>query len=384
VAGGHPAQGAPFAGAGKRSGGMTAATTLFRYILRHFLVNFAGLVVILLGLVFIFDVIELMRRAAGAQDVPLGAVLMMAALKLPEVGQKVIPFAVLFAAIYTCWKLNKTSELVVIRAAGISAWQFLSPMVSGAFLIGIAVTTVVNPAGAVMLGKFERMETAYFNTVSNLMTVSRTGIWLRQPAEDGYALFHANSFDQQHWRMQDVIVFFFDREDSFQKRYDSPHARLDDGFWALADTRVNTGENAQREALVRLPTELTARQIEESFASPETMSFWMIPEHLRIMTEAGFSATRLSIHFHSLLALPFLLAAMVLLAATFSLRPQRFGGTGVMIGLGVGVGFFIFFMESMLQAFGISQKIPVYLAAWTPAIVSLLMGTTALLHMEDG
>ena len=146
---------------------ITGATTLFRYILRHFVMNFMGVVVILLGLVFIFDVIELMRRAAGVQGVSLDVILLMAILKLPEVGQKVVPFAVLFGAIYTCWKLNKTSELVVIRAAGISAWQFLSPMFMGAFLIGVVTTTVVNPTGAVMIGKFEQMESQHFNTTSN-------------------------------------------------------------------------------------------------------------------------------------------------------------------------------------------------------------------------
>ena len=75
---------------------------------------------------------------------------------------------------------------------------------------------------------------------------------------------------------------------------------------------------------------------------------------------------------------------MVLLAATFSLRPARFGGTGALIALGVGAGFFVFFMENMLGAFGASQKIPAFLAAWTPAVVSLLLGLTALLHLEDG
>lgn len=363
---------------------ITGASTLFRYILKHFLLNFLGLVAILLGLVLVFDLIELMRRAAGVQGVTLDSLLVMALLKLPEVGQKTVPFAVLFGAIYTCWKLNKTSELVVIRAAGISAWQFLSPMFMGAFLIGVITTTAINPASAVMLGKFEQMESQYFNTSSNLVSVSRGGIWLRQPAEGGYSLFHARSFDQQEWRMNNVTVFFFDRQDGFQKRIDSARARLGDGFWKLEEAVINEAAGVSRLESFQLPTELTAKQIEESFANPETISFWMIPEHLRIMTEAGFSGIRLSLHFQSLLAQPFLLAAMVLLAATFSLRPQRFGGTGIMIGLGVAVGFFIFFMESILQAFGISQKIPVYLAAWTPAIVSLLMGATALLHMEDG
>jgi lipopolysaccharide export system permease protein len=102
------------------------------------------------------------------------------------------------------------------------------------------------------------------------------------------------------------------------------------------------------------------------------------------MEDTGFPATRLYIHFQSLLAQPFLLAAMVLLAATFSLRPPRFGGVATMIALGIAVGFLVFFVQSMLQAFGVSQKVPVGLAAWSPSIVSLLLGVTALLHMEDG
>lgn len=359
-------------------------TTLFRYISRSFLLNFAALLFLLLGLIYIFEAIELLRRAGNAGNVGFATVLNMAWLKLPHVGQRVIPFAVLFSAIYTCWKLNKTSELVVLRAAGLSAWQFLWPMVLSAFLIGVVATTAVNPAGAALLARFEQMEMIHLNKNTNLVTISRTGIWLRQPQEGGYALIHSDSFDPQAWKLNNVIVFYFDSDDTFESRIDSPTAYLRQGYWELYDALQNAGEGLTREDTLRVPTELTAAQIEESFADPESISFWNIPEYLTIMERAGFPGTRLSIHYQALLALPVFLAAMVLLAATFSLRPQRFGGTGAMIALGVAAGFFIFFMESMLQAFGISQKIPVYLAAWTPALVSLLLGSTALLHLEDG
>lgn len=363
---------------------IAGASTLARYTSRLFIANFLGLTMILLGLVYIFDAIELLRRASDT-NIPFGLVLSMAAMKLPQVGQKIIPFAILFAAIYTCWKLNKTSELAVIRAAGVSAWQFLSPMIICAFGIGILATAAINPIGSIMLSKYAQMEIVYLQKTDNLVTVSRTGIWLRQPAENaGYALLHAENFTQKEWRLGNVIVLFFDKDDTFQKRIDSPTVYLKDGFWDMKNVQVNMPDGATAVPQLNLPTELTAEKIEESFADPETISFWQIPEYLRIMTETGFPGTRLAIHFQSLLAQPFLLAAMILLAATFSLRPQRIGGTALMITLGVGVGFFIFFMESILQAFGISQKIPVYLAAWTPALVSLLLGTTALLHMEDG
>lgn len=363
---------------------MTISSTLARYIGKTFLLNFAVLMLMLLGIVFIFDTIELLRRSTNHEQASVGLMFIMAALKLPEVGQQVIPFGILFGAIYTCWKLNRTHELVVIRSAGLSAWQFLAPMVAAAMLFGVFATVVINPLSAFFISKYDQMEVIYLQKNNDLVTVSRTGIWLRQPQEKGYALMHADSFDKHDWQFQNVTVLFFDREDAFQSRIDSRTAFLKEGQWQLQDALVNNRDGAERFDLRQLPTDMTPEKIEESFADPEMLSFWRIPEHINIMEQTGLPTTRLEIHFQSLLAQPFLLAAMVLLAATFSLRPPRFGGTGLMIALGVAIGFFIFFMESVLQAFGVSQKIPTYLAAWTPCAVSLLLGMTALLHMEDG
>lgn len=365
---------------------MPASATLFRYIARTYLVNFALLLAALLGIVYVFDVVELLRRAAKIEDADIGfqTVLSMGALKLPEIGQTLLPFAVLFSAIYTCWRLNKTHELIVIRAAGLSVWQFLAPMTAAAMGIGILATTLVNPVSSIFLGKYEQMEARVLRNESNLLTISRTGIWLRQPAEGGYALIHADGFDPAEWQLSNVIVFFFDAQDQFTQRIDGPVAHLRQGYWEIRDAKVNDRKGVTRFDTKNLATELTPVKIEDSFSDPETISFWKIPEYIEIMEETGFPATRLHIHFQGLLAQPLLFAAMILLAATFSLRPPRFGGTGLMITLGVLAGFFIFFMESMLQAFGISQKIPVYLAAWTPALVCTLLGMAALLHTEDG
>jgi len=363
---------------------IATTSTLFRYISRQFLINFVILMLILLGLVLLFDIVELLRRAASHAHVSLGMILSMSLLKLPFLGQTILPMGILFTAIYTCWKLNKTSELVVIRSFGLSVWQFLSPLLLCSILIGIFSTAVINPVSAIFLSKYNQMNNQYLETTQDLVTVSKTGIWLRQPSERGYALIHAASFDKEEWQLNNVIVLFFDNSDTFLRRMDSTVAWLRDGYWEIGQPLVNDRKGLQRFDTQQIPTELTSQKIEESFADPETISFWSIPEYIRVMEDTGFPATRLYVHFHSLLAQPFLFAAMILLAATFSLRPARFGGAATMIVLGVAAGFSIFFVESMLQAFGVSQKIPAYLAAWTPSIVGLLLGGTALLHLEDG
>ncbi|HEX3411592.1 MAG TPA: LptF/LptG family permease, partial [Stellaceae bacterium] len=126
------------------------------------------------------------------------------------------------------------------------------------------------------------------------------------------------------------------------------------------------------------------RKIEESFASPDTMSFWDLPGFIELLEQSGFPAQRHRLHFNVLLARPFLLCAMVLVAATFSLRMQRRGGATLMIVGGVASGFLLYFVSDIVFALGLSTKIPVTLAAWTPTGVSLIFGTSMLLHLEDG
>ena len=364
---------------------ITAPSTLFRYIGRQFIINFLGLMLILLGTLLIFEVIELLRKISSSTPLSLDMVISMSFMRMPYLGERIMPMGILFSAIYTCWKLNKTSELIVIRSYGLSAWQFLSPLIICAFMIGVFSTAILNPVSSVFLGKQQRLEKIYIKKDTNLITITKTGIWLRQPTEGGYALIHSRNFDHTNWQLNDVLILFFDNDDNFLRRIDSPIVSLQDKYWEIKNPVIEDKiKGLISQDAIKLSTELNSQKIEESFADPETISFWSIPEYIKIMDETGFPSTHVSLHFHKLLSTPFLFVAMILLAASFSMRPPRFGGTTYLIAMGVAVGFFVFFAESMLGAFGTSHKIPVYLAAWSTSIMSLLAGISLLLHLEDG
>lgn len=364
---------------------MTISTTLSRYIGRQFLTWFLFLLMVLLAIILLLDAVELLRRAAGKPEATLGLVLKMSLLKLPETGQAVFPFVVLSAAMYTFWKLTRSQELVVARAVGVSAWQFLAPVLIAAFLIGVFKVGAINPAGAILISRFEQLENELLRGRANSLNISRSGLWLRQVNEGDQILIHAESVVAGQFELRDVIVFLYDGVDNYAGRIDAKAAELRQGHWEIRNAWLN-GANRQPEffPLYRIPTDLTLETIEESFASPETMSFWELPAFIRTLESTGFSAVRHRLHFQSLLAQPFLFGAMVLFGAAFSLRQTRRGGTMIMIAAGILTGFVVFVMTDLILALGLSETIPVTLAAWTPAGISLLMGAAALLHLEDG
>lgn len=366
---------------------MRLSSTLSLYIGRQFLASFLVVFMVFVLLILVVDIIELLRRSASRPEITFSMVLEMALLKLPHMGQQTFPFAALFGGMAAFWRLTRNHELMVTRSAGVSAWQILLPVIAIAFLLGLFKITLFNPLASAALSRFERIEAVKLKGRTSYFALSSEGLWLRQANKTGQSVVHADSVLQQdsNVELRDVIVFMYKGTDQFFERVDAEYARLEDGFWHMSNAWVYQQEKASKfEKDYWLETDLTLGSIQDSFAPPETMSFWALPGFIETLENAGFSAVRHRIHWNSLLAEPFLLCAMILIAAIFTLRMSRHGGTAFIIGGGVLTGFVLYFFTDVVLALGLSNSIPVILAAWTPTGVTLLLGIAMILHLEDG
>jgi lipopolysaccharide export system permease protein len=365
---------------------MPAWKTLALYIARQFLLWCFVVFLTMAVIVFLLDYVELIRRAGTHPEATLLILLEMAALKQPYMWQQVMPFAILFGAMLAFWRMTRSNELVVARSTGVSVWQFLSPAVIGALVIGVLLVTVFNPVAAAMQLSYEKLENRVLKNKDEQLNLSHAGLWLRQSDEHGLpSVIHAERLAPGGITLEDVLILFFDKNDKLTGRIDAKQARLESGHWHIMNgTRWQPGKPQEPFTDTTIPTSMTPSKIEQSFASPETMSFWDLPGFITLLQQSGFSTQRHRLEYDAMLAKPFLLAAMVLIAATFSLRMQRRGGTTLMIAAGVASGFLLFLLSNVVFALGQSATIPVNLAAWTPAGVSWLLGTSLLLYLEDG
>lgn len=365
---------------------MSPWKTLFRYIVLQFLLWCAGVFLAMLTIVFLLDYIELIRRAGTKPEASLLVLLEMTALKQPHMAQQVMPFAILFGTMMAFWRMTRSNELVVARAAGVSVWQFLTPPLAGAFFIGIIAVGIFNPIASIMQARYETLENRVLHGGGDQLTLGRSGLWLRQSDGEGHhSVIHAERLLPRRSELQSVMVLGFVNDTQLSSRIDARSAVLESGKWQVLDgTRWTPDRPPEPFERAEVATNLTPRKLQESFASPETMSFWELPGFISLLESSGFSAQRHRLYFHALLARPFLFTAMVLIAATFSLRMQRRGGTTPMIVGGIASGFLLYFLSDVVFALGLSATIPVALAAWTPAGVSWLLGASMLLHLEDG
>ncbi|HEX3431226.1 MAG TPA: LPS export ABC transporter permease LptG [Rhizomicrobium sp.] len=363
---------------------MSWSWTLYQYLARQFLTGVGLLFATLSFLAFSIDLVDLLDRTGG-RHVPAAAVISMALLQVPDLALKLLPFAVLLGGIFAFARLSRSHELQAIRAAGVSAWNLLAAPVCVAIALGVLAVTLFTPLAARLLVQFTAMEARLIRGQASQLAISQNGLWLRQGDANAQSVIHALRVADQGTKLEDVTIFLYGGADNFRGRIDAQSGSLIRGAWRLSNGYLSgpSGE-IRRFQQYSLPTPLTPTRIQESFAAPDTLSFWALPGFIDAARQAGFSATRYLLYYDSLLMLPAMFAAMVLISASFSLRLARLGGLSRTMVLGALAGFSVYFLSAVTRALGESGILPVALAAAAPAMAAILFGMTLVFHHEDG
>ncbi len=355
---------------------------------RYFATRFLGAVVLVFGAIFalvaLVDYIETMRRAADIPNVSAILVAKTSFYRVPQITERILPFCVLIGTMVCYLNLSRRLELVVARSAGVSAWQFISPAVIVALLLGVVATTAYNPLSAMMQERSKRYEAILFGDKSSELHGGGP-FWTSQRNSEGQAIINAKASRDQGVNLSGVTIFVFDDAGHFKRRIEARSATLEPGVWRLMATRVNEpGTLPANYTAYELKTSLTPEQARESFATPETVPFWELPAYITIADHAGLVAAGYKYQFQKLLAQPFLLAAMVFLAASVSLRFFRFGGVQKMILSGVASGFLLYVLSKVTEDMTKAELMHPAAAAWLPVLAGGLTGFIALLYQEDG
>jgi len=359
--------------------------TLSRYLFRRYLSMVAQVMLAIIVVAYLVDFTEFARRAGSWPSYTIAKGLYLSAMRMPMIAMLVWPFVALLAAIGVLISLNRRYELVVARSVGVSAWQFLAPLCVASFLVGTAAVTIVNPVAAWSLGAVEELELTFRGRAlkrSDELTVP----WFSQDAGGGRVTVIGADRTARHGQLLGDAVFLqIDGNGNLLERYDARTATLEPDHWHLEGVR-RTLEDRQKEEMdvVDLPTDLRPEFVEQQLAAPQATSVYELPGKVRVARALGLQPNRFAMQFHSLIALPMLMVAMTLIAATVSLRFARMGQSASVILGGILAGFLLYVALVVFTAFGNVGFIPPVLAAWVPVVVAMFFGVTFLLHREDG
>jgi lipopolysaccharide export system permease protein len=354
------------------------------------MVSFLLVLGVFFAILYLVEIVEEVRRLAS-RDLGLATAARLALLNVPGALYRILPLVVILATVALFLSLARSSELVVARAAGRSALRMLVAPVVTALAIGIVAVAVFNPIVAGTGKQYEALSNRFQLGDASVLSIGDADLWLRQGGQDGQTVIRAQRANLDGSQLFNVTFIAFTPASGPVRRIEAKSAQLTDGAWVLLDAKewpLETGVNAERDARVlaelSVPSDLTPDRIRDGFGTPSAVPIWELPAFIHSLERAGFSSRRHAVWFQMELALPLLLVAMVLIGAGFTMRHTRFGRSGMMVLLAMGLGFAIFFLRNFAQVLGETGQIPILLAAWSPPVTGVLLSLGLLLHLEDG
>lgn len=337
--------------------------------------------------IVLVDFVEQSRNIGTRTDVSTLDLLGLTLLKTPTLLETTLPFVFLFGILTSLFMLNRRSELIVMRASGMSAWRILTAPMILALLAGVLGAMALNPLAAQGNAEFERRRDALMNVRQAPGT--EEPVWLRETTVDGFTVIAASGLEENRQELREPVFYHFSVDQNgvpgLERRIDAENARLMDGFWEVEGAVERTPNAAAMElGLVTMPTLINRQALFERARSPEGVSFWDLPGVIATAQEAGLATARYELRWHSLLALPLTLLAATLIAAAATLRLHRLGGAAAFALAGGLAGFVMFFLQEVLSSFGATGALPPATAAWAAPALTALIALTYIASTEDG
>jgi lipopolysaccharide export system permease protein len=357
--------------------------TLTWYLARTFISRILAVLVMLVLVLMMLDLLSQSGKILGYPGNGEGELLRYMSLRIPQLVARFLPYSVLLATIITLATLNQNSEVVSMKAAGMSAHQILAPLLLSAGVVSatsFAFNELVVTRATAELKAWEAVE---FGPVPK-ESGTRTNVYFT--VGDGILTAATLSGSGRNAVMRGVSFYERDREGVIRRQLRSDRAAFAGPGWRLENPRmfdVRTAETSTATAPVVVARELSLDQVMLSKVDPDAETLGQLSRSIEALDQAGRRTTELKAKWWHKLSGPLSALLMPLLGAVAGFGLARSGQLFVRAVIGMALGFAYFVIDNAALAMGSFGGYPPLLAAWAPFLLFLLVGETVLVRTEE-
>ena len=356
--------------------------TLTLYLAKLFAVR---IVAVLAMLVLVLMMLDLLSSSGDILAVPgngQGELLTYAGLRAPQLVQRFLPYSVLLATLITLVTLNQNSEVIAMKAAGLSALQVLAPLLLTALVVsGLSFVfneRVVTRATATL----SAWEAADFGEIP-LDSGVRANIYVA----DGPNVLTARQLTGRGEGMilRGVTYYRRSAQGTLVEQIDAAEARYAQPGWRLQNAELFDVASAatRQEPSVTVAPDLDPSRLDLAQVDADATPFWALGRSIDEYRQAGRRTGELRAKWWHKLSGPLSAFLMPLLGAVAAFGLARSGQLFVRAVIGMALGFAYFVVDNAALAMGNFGGYPPFLAAWAPFILFFLIGQTVLIRTEE-
>mgnify|MGYP001063557784 CR=1 FL=1 len=356
--------------------------TITLYLARLFITRILG---ILFMLVLVLQMLDLLSESGDILAVPGNGEAQLwyyVTLRTPQIIARFLPYSVLLATLFTFWPLNQNSEVIAMRAAGLSAHQILAPMLLTAAVVSLISFTFNETVVAPRTGILKQ-----WNQVRYKPLPKDTGIKTNVYVPDGGNVLTAQTVSGEgaatrlegvSWYRRDASGMVVEQLRGTRASYASPGWKLENPVRFDVATTTRTTLPSQVIAPGVTPAQLAIGRVD-----PDGQNFIALNQSIKALKASGRRVTELDGKWWHKFSGPLSALLMPLLGSVAAFGLARSGNLWIRAVLGMALGFAYFVVDNAALAMGNFGGYPPLIAAWAPFLLFLLVGETVLIRTEE-
>ncbi len=367
---------------------------LFFYIFKRFWLIFTALSFGFMMLIFLIDFIETSYRLSKRLEFSALDFVQISALKMPELYTEVLPFLVLFTSVAVYRRFISDSELDIFRSAGISAWQFLSPAIASACILGIlnllVLSDIAIKSSTMSEAITDQLRTQQSKTIDTEQVIS-SQVWLHDTIDGEFYTFDIMNIapakaNLSVIKIQSMDIRVQNAQGEIQRQIQANNVIIDDARWVLKNPIIidYTQNQKQQVSKLILDTHFSPKELAQSALSAEFLNFFQLLESIRTARQSGLNSDQYLLYALNRLSDIILFVALAMIGGTLALRHKRRGGGTLVLVSSISSGFLVWIFSAIMLTLGIDGKVPVFAAALLPAILALFVAILLILYREEG
>ncbi|MCF4098095.1 LptF/LptG family permease [Maritalea sp. P4.10X] len=333
-------------------------------------------------LVGLIEIVEFSNQPGTNMMSNPGTTLSAAALTAAVWSMDLLPISFVIGGVIAISDLQNHREFIVAKASGISIWGLVRAPVIFAILLGLTVSYALDP---VILKLNDLVDAQIKAQSAGSAAPTRRSGWIEQDYAEGRYIIKADQILNTGDVMNGVRVFMLGGQGGDNRQIEAEQARYENFAWTFIEGTISSpGQPVESFKTFSLPTSFSAAQLQLQLGAISRMSIFELKSQLRDKTVTTPAEYVAQMRMRRLEALPIVLVGTLLIAFAFTSGYSRMGTSGTHIIYGILLGFVVYILTKLADRAGESGNISALLAAWGPAIVAIVIGTTVLLLKEDG
>jgi lipopolysaccharide export system permease protein len=356
--------------------------TLTLYLARLFVVRILAVLVMLVLVLLMLDLLSSTGKILEAPGNGQAEIWKYATLRAPQLVARFMPYSVLLATIITLVGLNQNSEVISMKAAGLSAHQILAPLLLTALVIGVGSFAFNERVVTRATATLKAWDANEFREVPPDSGV-KTNVFLT----DGTNVLAAATVTGSGTDIEMTGVTWYRRAPSgaIADQVRAPRAVYANPGWRLEDATLFdiAGARSEKRSRIVVGEKITPEQVMLGSVDADAQSFWQLRRSIEDFDAAGRRTAELKAKWWHKLSGPLSAVLMPLLGAVAAFGLARSGQVLVRAVIGMALGFAYFVVDNAALSMGSFGGYPPFLAAWAPFLLFAMIGETVLVRTEE-